>query len=514
MAEKYAADHNLRLDSSLSFRDLGVSAYRGRNAKEGALRAFLEAIEHNLVPPGSFLLIESLDRLSRDRILAAQALFMQIIQADISIVTLSDQRCYSRKSLNENPFDLIISLVSMMRANEESEIKSRRIRASFAVKRSQLAEKPWSARCPGWLRLNKATGKFEVIEERADIIREIFRDVLAGVGHETIARNLNERRVPLFGQGNQKGKIWQKSLIRHFLKTPTVVGVLVPFESEYIEGVRRLRPREAVENYYPAIIDRQDWDTIQHRRQAWAERYNVTGAKTGRANLLAGLSRCPFCDRPMVLLGGTNPNWRYYKCRRSYNGAGCSDHWVRYSGIETALTADIDEVIKSCPKPALTSEARSHMLREIRMRLQTLRARAASIRAEQPITRQSLRPMQEARQAVESEIDQLLADRKRLRVDRPRWLDITLSKRLERLRNIARAPVLDRLELHSVFLALFSKVIIDWERNRLVFHWKHGGESSVAVATKPLRNVENPRRPGKQRFNPGELAPALPSVAR
>ena len=76
MAEKYAANHHLRLDRQLSFRDLGVSAFRGRNAKEGALRAFLDAIEHNLVPENSFLLIESLDRLSRDRILAAQALFL------------------------------------------------------------------------------------------------------------------------------------------------------------------------------------------------------------------------------------------------------------------------------------------------------------------------------------------------------------------------------------------------------------------------------------------------------
>ena len=84
MAEKYAADHRLTLDKHLSFRDLGVSAYRGKNAKEGALRAFLDAIEHNLVPPNSYLLVESLDRLSRDRILAAQFLFLQIVQAGIS----------------------------------------------------------------------------------------------------------------------------------------------------------------------------------------------------------------------------------------------------------------------------------------------------------------------------------------------------------------------------------------------------------------------------------------------
>src|ERR1700690_1564523 len=109
MAEKYAADHRLRLDQSLSFRDLGVSAYRGKNAKDGALRAFLDAIEHNLVPPNTFLLVESLDPLSRDPILSAQALVLQIVQAGVTIVTHVDQRAYSLESLNQNPLDLIIS---------------------------------------------------------------------------------------------------------------------------------------------------------------------------------------------------------------------------------------------------------------------------------------------------------------------------------------------------------------------------------------------------------------------
>jgi DNA invertase Pin-like site-specific DNA recombinase len=241
MAEKYAAEHGLTLDRHLSFRDLGVSTFRGKNAKEGALRAFLEAIEHNLVPPHSYLLVESLDRLSRDPILAAQALFLQIIQAGITIVTLTDQRSYSLDSINQNPLDLIVSLVAMMRANEESEMKSRRIRAAFEIMRSKLHEKPWTARCPGWLHLNKEAGKFTIIEERVEIVRRIFRESLAGVGRETIARRLNEERIPLFGQGNQRGKLWQETLIRHLLYTPAVLGTLVPFISEWVDGVQRHR---------------------------------------------------------------------------------------------------------------------------------------------------------------------------------------------------------------------------------------------------------------------------------
>jgi DNA invertase Pin-like site-specific DNA recombinase len=181
MAERYAADHHLKLDRQLSFRDLGVSAFRGENAKEGALRAFLEAIEHDLVPRGSTLLIESLDRLSRDRIIAAQSLFLQIVQAGITIVTLTDQRSYSLESLNQNPLDLIVSLVVLMRANEESQTKSLRIRAAFEQKRTNLSERPWSSRCPGWLRLDKARGCFVVVEERAAIVQRVFREALTAL---------------------------------------------------------------------------------------------------------------------------------------------------------------------------------------------------------------------------------------------------------------------------------------------------------------------------------------------
>ena len=60
------------------------------------------------VPPESILLIESLDRLSRAEVLEAHALFLQIINAGITIVTLIDGRSYSKSSLNSNPVDLLI----------------------------------------------------------------------------------------------------------------------------------------------------------------------------------------------------------------------------------------------------------------------------------------------------------------------------------------------------------------------------------------------------------------------
>src|SRR5260370_19931998 len=44
-AAEYASAHGLDLDTTLTFRDLGVSAFRGKNAQTGALTAFVDAVE-------------------------------------------------------------------------------------------------------------------------------------------------------------------------------------------------------------------------------------------------------------------------------------------------------------------------------------------------------------------------------------------------------------------------------------------------------------------------------------
>ncbi len=119
-----------------------------------------------------------------------------------------------------------------------------------------------------------------------------------------------------------------------------------------------------------------------------------------------------------------------------------------------------------------------------------------------------------ARDSVEKEIEALLAERKRLRIDRPKWLDLTLSNRLDKLRSLGTATVVDRQELHLMLRTLFTKVVVDWEHETLKFHWQHGGESSVKACMKPQRVVANVRRADRPRFLPGQMALPLPVVPR
>ena len=75
--------------------------------------------------------------------------------------------------------------------------------------------------CPGWLKLSRERTRFEVIQDRAKIVRSIFEDSTSGLGHYIIVKRLNEfarfafrsrqknetrnaRVVHVFGQGNPR----------------------------------------------------------------------------------------------------------------------------------------------------------------------------------------------------------------------------------------------------------------------------------------------------------------------
>src|SRR4051794_17399302 len=76
LSRDYALQHGLELDEEL--KDIGVSAFKGKNRTDGALGRFINLVREGKIEPGSVLLVESLDRLSRDQILAALSQFSEI----------------------------------------------------------------------------------------------------------------------------------------------------------------------------------------------------------------------------------------------------------------------------------------------------------------------------------------------------------------------------------------------------------------------------------------------------
>ena len=132
-AEKYAQENGLTIDNSLKLYDKGISAYKGDNITKGALGSFLKLVEKKKIDRGSVLIVENLDRLSREKVLDALNLFTSIIKSGIKLVTLQDGMEYNLESVDKNWYELIISITYMARAHDESLTKSKRLSESKLV---------------------------------------------------------------------------------------------------------------------------------------------------------------------------------------------------------------------------------------------------------------------------------------------------------------------------------------------------------------------------------------------
>jgi DNA invertase Pin-like site-specific DNA recombinase len=126
-ARAYAARQGLELDDQLTLRDEGISAWEGRNAQTGALAGFLELARTGVVPKGSYLIVESLDRISRQTVRKAIRTLEDVAEAGINVVDLSDGgKVYNIETLEKDQMAFLMMAIRFMRANEESEIKSQR----------------------------------------------------------------------------------------------------------------------------------------------------------------------------------------------------------------------------------------------------------------------------------------------------------------------------------------------------------------------------------------------------
>ena len=318
-AAKWATEHGLLLDESLSMRDEGLSAYHQRHVKSGALGVFLAAVEEGRIPKGSVLVVEGLDRLSRAEPIQAQAQLAQIVNAGITVVTASDGKEYSRERLKANPMDLVYSLLVMIRAHEESDTKSKRVLASI---RRQC--EGWIAgtyrgmirngKDPVWLRL--VNGKWEQIPERVAAVHESLRLYLMGYGATKIIGRLTEQKLSLTGRGPQTLQIYR------LVKQRALIG-----EKELALGAESYR----LPGYYPALLTTAEWDGLQLANSGRGRRK----AKGPVPHILTGIgiTVCGYCGRALVgqnigtrnrdELGRIQPGHRRLHCT-SYSHGGCS----------------------------------------------------------------------------------------------------------------------------------------------------------------------------------------------
>jgi DNA invertase Pin-like site-specific DNA recombinase len=280
---KAAADwcekNGARLDTSTTLHDLGVSAFHGRhreNPDQNALAAFLKLVKQERVPKGSYLIVESLDRLTREHVQPALLLVLNLLQDGVRIVQLTPVvTVYDKRS---EATTIMMMIVELMRGNSESQVKSERIGAAKAQARKAAREsgKTMTLQLPLWVRLTP-DGKRVAIPERAKVVKEIFRLAADGYGVIAIAKKLNRDEVPAFSGAGHSGASWTRSYVDLILRDKRALGEFQPRKGRQPDG-------EPIKDYFPAVVTEQQFYAAKASRPVVKQLtpYRKWASRTGK----------------------------------------------------------------------------------------------------------------------------------------------------------------------------------------------------------------------------------------
>lgn len=357
-AREFARDEGLEFDESL--KDEGVSAFRGRHRKHGALGSFLARVKAGEVPRGSILVVEALDRLSRE---APTTSVLQLIEGlvnhEITIQTLFPRREYTRANLDRG--DLGDFVRHLEGAHAESAKKSRRLQASWTAKRLDARKgKPGTSTAPAWLQpvrnpLTNELERFEIRQGAKQTIRAVFELRAKGLGKTSICKKLNAGGywLPPTKKRNQQTSLLRETYILKLWRNREVLGEFQPHrfaETEvtvdgHTETVRKRVPDgEPIPDFYPRIIDAGLFDRVQ---ELIAPNLGPSrGGRLGSArNLFPHLAKCAYCGGPLSFCDKgdkKHPNSRFYLiCEQGRRGGPCKAHSINHDEMRDTVLSNL-----------------------------------------------------------------------------------------------------------------------------------------------------------------------------
>jgi DNA invertase Pin-like site-specific DNA recombinase len=298
-------------DQRTTLADHGVSAFAGdhrSNPDRHALASFLDLVRQGRIPRGSYLIVENLDRLSREDAWPAVELMSGLVNAGILVVQLSPVEHVF--TATDNPMAVMMAIMELSRGNSESRIKSERVGKAWRNLKAKAAREkvPITKMTPAWLRIRD--GKFEVIDAAAAAVRLIYQLAIDGHGISVITRRLIADKVPAFGRTGR----WSRATVAKILLSRKVVGEYQPLcwskmdkkridppadgkepkkelRGSVLVTKRKKNPRHRddgppIAGYYPAVITAEQWDAA---RGAIENRTTRVGRVGNTVNLFGGL---------------------------------------------------------------------------------------------------------------------------------------------------------------------------------------------------------------------------------
>ncbi|MGS0498207.1 recombinase family protein [Pseudoalteromonas mariniglutinosa] len=299
-----------------SYQDLGVSGFTGKHQNEGELGIFLKACENGSVTKGSYLLVESIDRLGRLKGTDFLSLIIRLFKY-VTIITLEDNQEYSEDSFDGHAaFSL---QAKIQQAHNYSKQLSHRLLKSRAATRLKVKEgnaSKLTRNCPSWLSWCEAEKRFIEIPDRVDTVLRIFDLYInKGLGTTAIAKKLNLESVKSF---NDKG--WHGSYIAKILFDRKVIGEVASKDNEVFT------------DYYPKVVPLEVFLLAQQQKKVRTKKFRVRGIKASQPfDIYSEVVFCE-CGKPAKLYNKGNKKF-VYQCKDRVRGLCVSSNSLDKSDL-------------------------------------------------------------------------------------------------------------------------------------------------------------------------------------
>ncbi len=343
--EKYAKDNHL--PNPRFFFDDG---YSGVTFTRPAFMEIMELAEQGLV---ANLVVKDHSRLGRNRLVVGQLLEEDFVRLNVRYIAIMD---------NIDTANGVSDIVPMQDLFNEWHAKNTSDKVRKVMQSRGNAGIPLTTNPPfGYKKFPEDKNKWVVDEPAAEVVRQIFKMSVSGLGPTQIAKKLRSDGVLtpseyLHSIGvncptkpHASPHNWCSATVAAILDRQEYTGDTVNFRSfsQSFKQKKRLDKPQAewrvFPDTHPAIIDRETFALVQDLRQ-----HRRRPTKSGIVSIFSGLLYCADCGEKL-----------YYSCTNNYkreqayffcssyrkNSSVCSAHYIRERIVEQLVLEGLQRLM-------------------------------------------------------------------------------------------------------------------------------------------------------------------------
>ena len=336
--ESYAQEHGM-----MNYRFYVDDGWSGANFNRPGFTEMLDGVENGTIKT---VITKDLSRLGRDHLQCGFYTEILFPKKGVRYIAIYDN---VDSEMGENDMTALRNLFNEWLVKDTS----KKIKAVFRAK--GMSGKPIGSH-PVYGYILK-DGHYEVDEEAAPVVKQIYDLCLSGFGPTQIARKLTEQNIPTPGtiEFQRTGSTrryypdspcrWSTNTVCHILEHKEYLGHTVNFKTEkksykIKSSVENPEEKQMVfENTHTPIIDQSTWDRVQELRQQ-RRRPN----RQGEVGLFSGMLYCADC-------GSILYQQRFSTERRSQDcyicgtykrhTENCTAHFIRTDVLKAGVTENL-----------------------------------------------------------------------------------------------------------------------------------------------------------------------------